>query len=71
MTLGEIAELKKIGGLGWKTKIIVGWAMNKQIVDGLDITTKDGMELHLTAVVMRDQLFNRLISMGSQMWESW
>ncbi|KAK7415445.1 hypothetical protein QQX98_005896 [Neonectria punicea] len=71
VTLGEIAELKKMGGLGWKSKIIVGWAMNKEIVDGLSITTKDGTELHLTAVIMRDQLFNRLISMGSQMWEAW
>ncbi|KPM43162.1 hypothetical protein AK830_g3395 [Neonectria ditissima] len=70
VTLGDIAELKKMGGLGWKSKILVGWAMNKKIVDGLTIITKDGTALDLTAVVMRDQLFNRLISMGSQMWES-
>ncbi|KAI5456021.1 hypothetical protein BGZ63DRAFT_496930 [Mariannaea sp. PMI_226] len=69
--IGEIAELKKIGGLGWKSKIIVGWAMDTEIVDGLVITTRDGSEFHLTAVVMRDQLFNRLISMGAQMWEAW
>ncbi|KAM6532500.1 hypothetical protein FSOLCH5_001923 [Fusarium solani] len=71
VTIGEIAELKKMGGLGWKSKIIVGWAMGSEIVDGLMIKTKDGRELHLTAVVMRDQLFNRLISIGQQMWEAW
>ncbi|KAI8691953.1 hypothetical protein NCS56_00189400 [Fusarium sp. Ph1] len=70
VTIGEIAELKKMGGLGWKSKIIVGWAMGSEIVDGLMIKTKDGRELHLTAVVMRDQLFNRLISIGQQMWEA-
>ncbi|WZH43993.1 uncharacterized protein QYS62_005007 [Fusarium acuminatum] len=71
VTIGEIDELKKMGGLGWKSKIIVGWAMGSEIVDGLMIRTKDGTEHHLTAVSMRDQLFNRLISMGNQMWEAW
>ncbi|KAF4977206.1 hypothetical protein FZEAL_6234 [Fusarium zealandicum] len=71
VTIGEIQELKKMGGLGWKSKIIVGWAMGSEIVDGLMIRTKDGGEHHLTAVVMRDQMFNRLISMGQQMWEAW
>ncbi|KAH7129782.1 hypothetical protein B0J13DRAFT_132382 [Dactylonectria estremocensis] len=69
VTMGEITELQKLGGLGWKSKMIVGWAMGREVVDGLTINTEDGRELHLTAVVMRDQLFNRLISIGSQMWE--
>ena len=67
----DIEGLKKIGGLGWKSKIIVGWATGREIVDGLQINTMDGTELHLTAVIMRDELFNRLISMGTQMWEAW
>ncbi|CAM1500444.1 Fc.00g096060.m01.CDS01 [Cosmosporella sp. VM-42] len=71
MTIGDVEELKKMGGLGWKSKIIVGWATGREIRDGLVIRTRDGQELHLTAVVMRDELFNRLISMGSQMWEAW
>lgn len=71
VSIGDISELKKMGGLGWKSKILVGWAMDREIVDGLMIATKDGGEFHLTAVFMRDALFNRLISMGSQMWESW
>lgn len=71
LTVAEIAELKKVGGLGWKSKIVVGWALGKEIVDGLVVIGTDGTERHLTAISLRDQLFNRLISMGSQMWESW
>ncbi|KAF7553860.1 hypothetical protein G7Z17_g3325 [Cylindrodendrum hubeiense] len=71
VAIGEITELTKVGGLGWKSKMIVGWATGNEIVDGLVIKADDGRELHLTAVMMRDQLFNRLISIGSQMWEMW
>ena len=70
-TIGDIAELRKVGGLGWKSKIIVGWSMGREIVDGIIIRTKQGDEFHLTAISMRDDLFNRLIAMGNQMWESW
>lgn len=69
-TIGDISELKKVGGLGWKTKIIVGWSMGREVVDGLAVKTKDDREAHFTAVIRRDELFNRLIAMGSQMWET-
>lgn len=71
VTIQDIEGLKKMGGLGWKSKILVGWATGREILDGLQINTMDGTELHLTAVVMRDELFNRLISIGTQMWEVW
>ena len=48
----------------------MGWALEKQVVDGLVVRTKLGDEYHLTAVMIRDELFNRLIAMGSQMWEA-
>ena len=69
VAIAEIEELKKVGGLGWKSKIVVGWALGREVVDGLVIRTKKGKDLHVTAVSMRDELFNRLIAMGSQMWE--
>ena len=59
-----------MGGLGWKSKLLVGWATGKEVVDGLvikDISHDE--EWHLTAVSLRDELFNRLLSIGSQMWE--
>ena len=67
----DIRELKKVGGYGWKAKIIVGWATDKNIVDGLEIISKDGTSTKLTAIVLRDELFNRLVAMGGQKWESW
>ena len=71
VTIGDIAELKKVGGLGWKSKIVVGWAMGSEIIDGMVIKTKQGDDLHLTAITNRNELFNRLIAMGTQMWEAW
>ena len=71
VAIQDIVELKKVGGLGWKSKIVVGWAMGSEIVDGLLVKAANGEEMHLTAISMRDELFNRLISIGSQMWEAW
>ncbi|KAL9027806.1 MAG: hypothetical protein Q9196_003727 [Gyalolechia fulgens] len=67
----DIKELKKIGGLGWKAKIVVGWATGKTVADGLEITDKEGNVWKLTAIQYRDELFNRLIAIGGQKWESW
>ncbi len=66
-----IQEIKKVGGLGWKTKLVVGWATDRDIADGLLIVEKDGNQKQLTAIALRDELFNRLIALGKQMWEAW
>ncbi|KAF3353318.1 hypothetical protein VdG1_08455 [Verticillium dahliae VDG1] len=71
VTVGEIAEIQKLGGLGWKSKIVVGWATNREVADSLLIKDDIGNEYHLTAIETRDELFNRLVAMGSQMWETW
>lgn len=60
-----------MGGLGWKSKIFVGWATDREIADGLIVTDTMGKEHHLTAIISRDELFNRLVAIGSQMWEAW
>ena len=67
----DIIELKKIGGLGWKAKIAVGWATNRNVADGLEITERSGKMWKLTAMPLRNELFNRLIAIGDQKWESW
>jgi hypothetical protein len=69
--IDEIVELRKIGGLGWKGKIIVGWALSSEIADGLEITTVTGDRIRLTAMPRRDEVFNRLVSLGKQQWEMW
>lgn len=59
--------MKKVGGLGWRTKLVVGWATSREIADRLSIVDKEGRETHLTAIVLREELFNRLVAMGAQM----
>lgn len=71
IAIADIQEIKKVGGLGWKTKLIVGWATDREIADGILIVDKEGNKKQLTAIVLREELFNRLIAMGNHMWESW
>jgi hypothetical protein len=68
----EIQELKKTEGLGWKGKLIVELtAGSKEAADGLVVIGKeDGQSFHLTGMRSRNQLFNRLVAMDAQFWES-
>lgn len=61
--LQDIQELKKLGGLGWKTKLVVGGLLGMEVIDGLSLVTPDG-ETTLTALPRRDELFNRLIALS-------
>ncbi|KAK4443558.1 hypothetical protein QBC34DRAFT_361865 [Podospora aff. communis PSN243] len=69
--ISEISEIQKIGGLGWKTKIAVSWATEDEVQDGLLIRGATGDEVHLTAMPSRDELFNRLVAIGTQAWGEW
>ncbi|KAI9737109.1 MAG: hypothetical protein M1834_000700 [Cirrosporium novae-zelandiae] len=69
--VAEIQELKKVGGLGWKSKLVVGWATDKDVADGLEIVDRRDERWGLTAIPMREELFNRLVAMGGQKWESY
>ncbi|TVY26752.1 hypothetical protein LHYA1_G004408 [Lachnellula hyalina] len=71
IAIADIKEIKKVGGLGWKTKLVVGWATAREIADGLLIVEKDGNTKQLTAIALREEMFNRLVAMGTQMWEAW
>lgn len=71
VAVADIQELKKIGGLGWKAKLVVGWALDREIADGIQIQDRQGNQFTLTAMTLRDELFNRLIAMGGQKWECW
>ncbi|KAJ5198587.1 uncharacterized protein N7498_007704 [Penicillium cinerascens] len=68
----EIKELKKTEGLGWKGKLIVELtAGSKEAADGLVVTGgEEGQAYHLTGMRSRNQLFNRLVAMDAQFWES-
>ncbi|KAF2167645.1 hypothetical protein M409DRAFT_53638 [Zasmidium cellare ATCC 36951] len=71
VAVADIKELKKVGGLGWKSKLVVGWALDREVADGLEIVDKQGNSWVITAMVLRDELFNRLVAMGGQKWEAW
>jgi hypothetical protein len=97
--LGDITEIQKTAGLGWKGKLIVELAVGS---DEIDAGSADGLvvrrgvkghegdggvgdgegdgggsgdgdrerfEYHLTGVMGRDALFNRLVAGGEQVWE--
>ena len=71
VAINDIAELKKVGGLGWKAKLVVGWATDREVADGIEIVEEGGGRKTLTAIRLREQLFNRLVAVGRQKWESW
>ena len=72
----DIKELKKTEGLGWKGKLIVELtAGSKDSADGLIVVagtdeTGETQSYHLTGMRTRNQLFNRLVAMDAQFWES-
>ncbi|KAK8880087.1 hypothetical protein PGQ11_001381 [Apiospora arundinis] len=69
--VADLRELKKIGGYGWKYRMLVGWSLSREIADGIELTDRTGTTYKLTALPLRDELFNRLIAMGGQKWEAW
>lgn len=70
IAVADIVELKKIGGYGWKAKFVVGWSMQREVTDGLEIGLATGEKYKITAVPLRDELLNRLYAMGGQKWEA-
>ncbi|KAF4255854.1 hypothetical protein KXW98_005165 [Aspergillus fumigatus] len=68
----EIQEMRKIGGMGWKGKLAAGWAVGcKEVVDGLVIIGEHPHDSYqLTAMSTRNELFNRLVAIDGQVWES-
>lgn len=71
--VSDIRELKKVGGYGWKAKLIVGWALESEVREGLEIVDRAGNSYKVTAMGLRDELFNRLISMdpAAKRWEAY
>lgn len=67
----EIVELKKVGGFGWKAKLVISLVLDREVADGLEIVDRRGNTWAITACLLRDELFNRLIAIGPQKWESW
>ncbi|KAI1338137.1 hypothetical protein F5Y15DRAFT_417191 [Xylariaceae sp. FL0016] len=71
VAIGDIKELKKIGSYGFKAKMLVGWSLGREVSDSLEISDSMGTVRRVTALPLRDELFNRLIAIGEQKWEAW
>lgn len=71
LAVDDIAEMRKHSGYGYRSKLTVGWALDKELNDSLGITDKTGESRAVTAIPRRDALFNRLLSIGEQRWEVW
>lgn len=73
LLVSDITEMRKTSGLGWKGKLVVGWAVgSKEVVDGLLLVGKEpGQRYQLTAMATRNQLLDRLIAIDGQVWESY
>lgn len=71
VSINDITTLNKYHGYGTKSKLLAGWALEKEIRDGLEIVDRLGNQKVLTAMPRRDQLFNRLCAIGDQKWEIW
>jgi hypothetical protein len=71
VAINDITMLNKYHGYGSKSKLLAGWALEKEIRDGLEIVDRYGDQKVLTAMPRRDELFNRLCAIGTQRWEIW
>ncbi|KAI0821958.1 hypothetical protein BC628DRAFT_1328213 [Trametes gibbosa] len=67
--LGDVVALRKMGGFGWKGRLLVGWATGRDVVDGLEVVDRWGGRRVVTAIRGRDELFNRLVAMPTLSWE--
>ncbi|EIW63709.1 uncharacterized protein TRAVEDRAFT_157425 [Trametes versicolor FP-101664 SS1] len=67
--VGDVVSVRKLGGFGWKGRLVVGWATGRDVVDGLEVVDRLGGRRVFTAIKGRDELFNRVVAIGRQSWE--
>ncbi|PKK48008.1 hypothetical protein CI102_5513 [Trichoderma harzianum] len=67
----EVRKVSDVGSLGGKKRALTDWALERETTGGLVLKTEPDGEFCLTSVTLRDAVFNRIISVGSQMWEIW
>ncbi|KAM0206231.1 hypothetical protein ACHAPA_012369 [Fusarium lateritium] len=69
--ISQITVINKYSGYGAKAKLLAGWALEDVIADGMEIIDSEGKSFLVTAMERRDELFNRLCSIGDQKWTIW
>ncbi|KAI5364004.1 hypothetical protein Slin15195_G096590 [Septoria linicola] len=69
--VSDIKEIRKHSGYGFKSKLIAGWALDKELHDSLSLLDRNGNNWLVTAIPHRDAVFNRLVAIADQRWEVW
>ena len=71
ISMADVTELKKMGGLGWKGRMAAGWMLDSKgsVGNGLDVSWGQGgpfdtQKVKFSGIVRRDELFNRLAAIG-------
>lgn len=54
----DIKELQKRGGYGWKAKLVVGWALGREVHDGLTIVDRKGNKVWICYKIHVPQMTN-------------
>jgi Protein of unknown function (DUF3292) len=71
IAVGDIKRLTRAKALASKpVEKSVDWSADKTLLASLDIEDPSGKTRRFTALPERDELFNRLVAIGSQKWES-
>lgn len=66
--IAKIAELRRVSGYGWKSKITFSYLLDQKIMDAILVVDEHGTEWLFTAMPLRNEVFNRLASIGPQKW---
>ena len=68
----SIRGLGKVAALGWKSRMAAGWAVGAELGTGIELVNAEGQKFTFSAVLRRDELFNRLIAIvKGAAWESY
>jgi hypothetical protein len=71
IAVGDIQVLKRAQAIVTEaTKKAVEWSSEKEVLASLEFEDQSGNNLRFTALPERDELFNRLVAIGGQHWET-
>jgi hypothetical protein len=69
--LSDIKQLKRATAFANKpAEMAADWGTEKELLGSVEIDDQEGRTWRFTALPERDELFNRLIAIGKQRWES-
>ena len=64
--IAVITAVNKYSGYGAKAKLLAGWALEGEIIDGLEVVDSEDCSTVVTSIPHRDALLNRICAIGGQ-----